>query len=78
MTQRKRSGRRTRRMLVILGAAIGFALGYAIYLWLNPILEDRDDWLREMQGFLFTSILLTTVAGGLFGGWLAGRLEGEP
>jgi hypothetical protein len=61
--------------MVILGAAIGFALGYANYLWLNPILEDRDDWLREMQGFLFTSILLATVGGGLLGGWLARRIR---
>ncbi len=63
-----------RVVLVILGAAVGFALGYANYLWLNPILEDRDDWLREMQGFLFTSILFTTMVGALLGGRLAGRI----
>ena len=61
-------------VLVVVGAAVGFVVGYAVYAWLNPILEDRDDWLREMEGFLFTSILITTVVGGLLGGWLAERM----
>jgi hypothetical protein len=56
------------------GAVVGFTAAYLLYLWLNPILEDRRDWLREMQGFLFTVIPIATVVGGAVGVWLGRRL----
>lgn len=50
-----------------VGALVGFVVAFLLYRWLNPILEDRRDWLREMQGFLFTLIPVATLLGALAG-----------
>ncbi len=62
-------------ILAIVGAGAGIVIGYVLYLWLNPVLEDRTDWLRELQGFLFNLILLLAVAGAVAGWWIGRRLE---
>ncbi|MEX2080648.1 MAG: hypothetical protein WEC33_03455 [Dehalococcoidia bacterium] len=56
---------------------MGFGLAYANYLWLNPVLEARTDWLRELQGLLFTSILVATVVGGVVGWQIAAHGRGH-
>ena len=57
----------SRTMSTILGAVAAFAVTVLLYLWLNPILEARSDWLREMQGFLWSSIPVGTLVGALVG-----------
>lgn len=59
---------------MLAGAAAGFGISYLCYTWLNPVLEARTDWLRELQGFLFTSILVATALGAAVGWWIAGRI----
>lgn len=54
------------------GAIVGFGLTSLLYSWLNPILEARTDWIRELQGLLFTTVPLTTVAGAVVG-WALSR-----
>jgi len=54
----------------LIGALIFFGAAYWLYTWLNPILEARRDWLREMQGFLFTIVPLATAAGAVLGWWV--------
>jgi MFS family permease len=61
--------------LGLIGAAIGFVAAYLLYEWLNPILEARGDWIREMQGFLFTLVPLGTALGAVLGWWLGSRLD---
>jgi hypothetical protein len=62
---------RLRRVLAgLVGALVFFGFAYWLYAWLNPILEARRDWLREMQGFLFTVVPLATAAGAGLGWWL--------
>ena len=53
------------------GAAVGFGLTYLLYTWLNPILEARTDWIRELQGLLFTTVPLSTVVGAAVGWFLS-------
>lgn len=62
------------RMLLwtVAGAAVGFGATYLLYVWLNPILEGRSDWLRELQGLLFNTVPLGTLVGSILG-WLLGR-----
>ena len=55
-----------------VGAAVGFGLTLLLYFWLNPILEARTDWIRELQGLLFTTVPLSTVAGAVVG-WVLSR-----
>ncbi|HSJ34322.1 MAG TPA: hypothetical protein VLB85_04650 [Acidimicrobiia bacterium] len=57
----------SRTMSTILGAVAALAVTVLLYLWLNPILEARSDWLREMQGFLWSSIPVGTLVGALVG-----------
>jgi hypothetical protein len=59
---------------ILIGAAAGFGASYLCYTWLNPILEARTDWLRELQGFLFTSILVATAFGAAVGWWISDRI----
>ena len=35
---------------VVGGGVIGFAVGAAVYLLLNPVLEDAKGWVRETTG----------------------------
>lgn len=51
----------------LIGAAVGFVVTFVLYQWLNPILEARTDWLREMQGFLWSLIPVGTLVGALVG-----------
>jgi hypothetical protein len=60
---------------VVLGGAVGFAVGMLLYTWLNPVLEARRDWVRELQGFLFNVVLLLTVGGAFAGGVFARGLR---
>ena len=53
----------------IAGAAVGFGVAWVIYVSLVPVLEDRDDWLRELQGFLWNVVPLLTVGGAVLGWW---------
>lgn len=57
----------SRIMSTIVGAVAAFAVTFLLYLWLNPILEARSDWLREMQGFLWSLIPVGTLVGALVG-----------
>jgi hypothetical protein len=62
-----------RRILaLVVGGAVGFLIAFLLYGWLNPVLEARRDWLRELQGILFTLIPLSTVAGCVLG-WSLGK-----
>lgn len=67
----------SRRGLIgaLVGAVLAFAITYVIYVWGNPILEARSDWLREMQGFLFSAIPVGTLVGALLG-WRFARRRG--
>jgi hypothetical protein len=56
----------------VAGAIVGFGLTFVLYSWLNPILEARTDWMRELQGLLFTMVLLSTVVGAAVG-WAMSR-----
>lgn len=57
-------------LAIIIGAIVGGALGAAIYLSVNPILEASTGPLREMQGLLWNLVPGLTVVGGVVG-WLA-------
>ena len=48
-----------------------------LYLWLNPALEGRGDWLEEFQGLLFNVVPLGGGAGGLLGWWVSPKLGSE-
>lgn len=56
-------------LAIIIGAIVGGALGAAIYLSVNPILEASTGPLREMQGLLWNLVPGLTVVGGVVG-WL--------
>jgi hypothetical protein len=61
-----------RFVAAVAGAIVGFGLTFLLYSWLNPILEARTDWIRELQGLLFTTVPLSTVAGAAVG-WALSR-----
>jgi cytochrome c biogenesis protein CcdA len=61
-----------RILALVVGGAVGFGIAFLLYGWLNPVLEARRDWLRELQGALFTLIPLFTVAGSALG-WSLGK-----
>ena len=61
-----------RFVAAVAGAIVGFGLTFLLYSWLNPILEARSDWIRELQGLLFTTVPLSTVAGAAVG-WALSR-----
>ena len=54
----------------IVGGAIGFAVGAAIYLLLNPVIEDASGWIRETQGLLWNLVPTLSVLGAVVGGLL--------
>jgi hypothetical protein len=58
---------------VVVGGAIGFAVGAAIYLLLNPVLEDASGWIRETQGLLWNLVPAMSVLGAVAGGLLLNR-----
>jgi hypothetical protein len=58
---------------VVVGGAIGFAAGAAVYLLLNPVLEDASGWIRETQGLLWNLVPVLTVLGAVVGGLLLNR-----
>jgi len=58
---------------VVVGGAIGFAVGAAIYLLLNPVLEDASGWIRETQGLLWNLVPALSVLGAVVGGLLLNR-----
>ena len=60
---------------VVGGGAIGFAVGAAVYLLLNPGLEDASGWIRETQGLLWNLVPVLTVLSALVGGLLLNRSE---
>jgi hypothetical protein len=60
---------------VVGGGAIGFAVGAAVYLLLNPVLEDASGWIRETQGLLWNLVPLLSVLGAVAGGLLLNRAE---
>lgn len=67
----------SRRGLIgaLVGAVVVFLITYLLYVWGNPILEARSDWLREMQGFLWSAIPVGTLVGALLG-WRFARKRG--
>ena len=58
---------------VVAGGAIGFAVGTAFYLLLNPVLEDASGWIRETQGLLWNLVPAMSVLGAVAGGLLLNR-----
>ncbi|MFW2380918.1 MAG: hypothetical protein ACN4GZ_04095 [Acidimicrobiales bacterium] len=57
-------------------AGVAFAATWLNYRWLTPQLEARTDWLRDMQGFLFSSIPVATAAAAALG-WTAAHKHFE-
>lgn len=58
---------------VLGGSALGFAVGAAVYILVNPMLEDASGWVRETQGLLWNLVPLLTVLGAVVGGLLLKR-----
>jgi hypothetical protein len=58
---------------VLLGGALGLAVGAAVYLSMNPVLERSSGLVREMQGLLWNLVPLLTVVGMVLGWWFARR-----
>lgn len=52
----------------VVGGAMGFAIGAAIYLLLSPVLEDASGWIRETQGLLWNLVPVLSVLGAVVGG----------
>lgn len=57
----------------VVGGAMGFAIGAAIYLLLSPVLEDASGWIRETQGLLWNLVPVLSVLGAVVGGLLLNR-----
>lgn len=55
---------------MLVGAAAGFGLGGAVYVLVNPVLEQSSGLVRELQGALWNLVPLLTVVGGVLGWWL--------
>lgn len=62
---------------VVGGGAIGFAVGSAVYLLLNPMLEGASGWIRETQGLSWNLVPALSIVGALVGGLLL-RRSGTP
>ncbi len=56
-------------LAAVVGGLLGFALGSAIYLVLNPVLEESTGLLREMQGLLWNLVPVLTLAGVALAAW---------
>lgn len=65
----KRHGPLLHLLGATVGAAVGFGMAWVIYVSLVPVLENRDDWLRDLQGFLWNVVPLLTVGGAVLGWW---------
>lgn len=60
-------------LFLLVGGALGLAVGTGVYLTLNPVLEASTGLVREMQGMLWNLVPLLTLLGMLLGWWLARR-----
>jgi hypothetical protein len=60
---------------IMAGGMVGLALGAAVYMVLNPVLEDASGWVRETQGLLWNLVPFLTVLGAVVGALLLGRSE---
>lgn len=65
-------------VMVLTGVSLGLAIGVLLYVWLDPLIEGRDDALEEFQGLLFNIVPAGAVLGGLFSWWLYRRLRMRP
>ena len=55
---------------ILVGGLVGLALGAAVYVVVNPMLEDASGWVRETQGLLWNLVPFLTVLGAVVGGML--------
>jgi H+/Cl- antiporter ClcA len=55
------------------GAVVGFLVGAAIYLLLNPLLERSGGWVEETQGMLWNVVPVLTILGAIVGHQVMGR-----
>jgi hypothetical protein len=69
------SGRSGRQVVVavVLGAALGFAVGAGVYLVINPVLETSGGWIETFQGLVWNLVPLGAVIGALTGYLVARR-----
>jgi hypothetical protein len=63
----------TQTIWILGGGLLGFAVGAAVYLTLNPVLEASTGWVRELQGMLWNFVPALTAAGLALGWAGAGR-----
>lgn len=63
---------------ILLGGAVGLAVATAVYLGLNPVLEESTGLARETQGLLWNLVPLATGLGMVLGWWYARRGRREP
>lgn len=61
-------------LAVVGGGIVGFAIAAAVYVLVNPMLEDASGWLRETQGLLWDLVPLLTVVGAALGVLLLKRI----
>lgn len=61
----------------ITGCALGGGLGWALYRWLDPLLEGRGSPLEELQGVVTSVVLVGGGVGLAVGCLLALRLRGH-
>ncbi|NNE95170.1 MAG: hypothetical protein HKN24_04000 [Acidimicrobiales bacterium] len=67
-----RRANRTPLLAAMVAATLTLIVTSTLYLWLNPQLERRSDWLRETQGALFSLIPVGTAVAALLA-WYAAR-----
>ena len=60
----------------VAGCAVGGGLGWAVYRWLDPLLEGRGGPLEQLQGFVTSVVLVGGGVGLAVGCVLALRLRG--
>lgn len=60
---------------ILLGAAVGLAVGVPVYLILTPVLEASTGLVRELQGLVWNLVPMLTVLGGAGGGVIGWRLS---
>jgi apolipoprotein N-acyltransferase len=54
----------------LVGALAGFGCALLLYQWIDLMLEARNDWLEEWQGFLFNIVPLGIAVGAALGWWV--------